>query len=364
MNARFFNETSKAMISFYPGPSRVHDEVPVYVKDAYEKGVLSINHRSDEFMKISEATITLLKEKLLIPQDYTIFYTTSATESWEIIAQSVVTESSLHFFNGAFGKKWFEYTSRLRAGAQAFPFSQNETIHVEGLRLPEEQGVICITQNETSNGTQVNHATLKAMRDRYPQHLIAVDATSSMAGIVLDFRVADIWFASVQKCFGLPAGLGLMICSPAAMEKVMKTGERSHYNSLAFMADMMEKWQTPFTPNVLNIYLLMRVMDKCNPIHEVQRKIEERYRLWIDALENKETLHHLIDNEEVRSLTVIPIRATEDLVTSIKSRAKKNGFLLGEGYGDLKTSTFRIANFPAIKKKEIKSLIQFFDHYH
>ena len=352
------------MISFYPGPSRVHDEIPDYVKDAYEKGILSINHRSDEFMKISEETVRLLKEKLLIPHDYTIFYTTSATECWEIIAQSVITQSSFHLFNGAFGKKWYEYTSRLCAGASAFPFEQNKLIDVKKLRLPKDQGVICVTQNETSNGTQIGQPTLQSLRERYPHHLIAVDATSSMAGIVLDFHVADIWFASVQKCFGLPAGLGLMVCSPAAMQRVMETGERDHYNSLAFMADMMEKWQTPFTPNVLNIYLLMRVMANAKPIHEVHLKIEERYQQWLRALDEKGTLHHLIDNEEARSLTVIPVRATESLVTAIKSRAKKNGFLLGEGYGDLKSSTFRIANFPAIKKKEIKALLEFLNDYH
>ena len=93
------------MISFYPGPSRVHDEIPEYVKEAYKKGILSINHRSEAFMKLSERTITLLKSKLEIPEDYTVLYTTSATECWEIIAQSVIQKSSFHFFNGAFGKK-------------------------------------------------------------------------------------------------------------------------------------------------------------------------------------------------------------------------------------------------------------------
>ena len=351
------------MISFYPGPSRVHDEIPEYVHDAYEKGILSINHRSEEFIKISERTITLLKEKLEIPPDYTVFYTTSATECWEIIAQSVITNTSFHFYNGAFGKKWYEYTSRICAGATAFPFDHNDLIAVKKLRLPKEAGVVCVTQNETSNGTQINDVTLQAMRTRYPQHLIAVDATSSMAGIVLDFRQADIWFASVQKCFGLPAGLGLMICSPAAMQKVSDAGEKNHYNSLLFMAEMMEKWQTPFTPNVLNIYLLMRVLENSQTIREVHTKIEERYRQWVNVLNEKESLRHLIDNEEARSFTVVPVKATDSLVASVKSRARKNGFLLGEGYGDLKASTFRIANFPAIRKKEIEALIEFLDEY-
>ena len=45
------------MISFYPGPSRIHDEVPRYVKDASTEGILSMNHRSDEFMKMSKNNI-------------------------------------------------------------------------------------------------------------------------------------------------------------------------------------------------------------------------------------------------------------------------------------------------------------------
>jgi phosphoserine aminotransferase len=194
-------------------------------------------------------------------------------------------------------------------------------------------------------------------------HLIAVDATSSMAGIALDFSAADIWFASVQKCFGLPAGLGLMICSPSAMERVEKIGDKKYYNSMSFMADMMKKWQTPFTPNVLNIYLLKRVLEKSKPITDVHAKIEQRFFQWIDFLKGRESLQHLISNEETRSYTVIPIRAKESLITAIKSRAKKKNILLGEGYGDLRSTTFRVANFPAIKKSEIKTLKEFLEDY-
>jgi phosphoserine aminotransferase len=351
------------MISFYPGPSRVHDHIPDYVTEAFERGILSINHRSDEFMEISERTINLLKNKLAIPTDYTIFYTTSATECWEMIAQSIVKESSFHFHSGAFGKKWYEYTSKICPGARSIPFDQNSLIDVNMMQLAKEHGVICLTQNETSNGTQVSNPTIQMIRQRYPQHLIAVDATSSMAGIYLDFQAADIWFASVQKCFGLPAGLGLMICSPSAMATVRAIGERKHYNSLTLMMEMMEKWQTPFTPNVLNIYVLMCVMDNSKPIHQVESQTRERYQRWVQFFKDKHSMRHLIDNEQARSLTVIPVKADETLVSSIKSRARKSGFLLGEGYGELKSSTFRIANFPAIKNEEIAALMDFLKEY-
>jgi phosphoserine aminotransferase len=351
------------MISFYPGPSRVHDKVPSYVKDAYKKGVLSINHRSEEFMNISERTITALKKKLKIPNDYTIFYTSSATECWEIIAQSLNTKKSFHIYNGSFGSKWYDYTKKLHGGVRSFSFGVEELINVNKLKFHNEEGIICITQNETSNGTQVSDSAIKQIKENNPSLLVAVDATSSMAGINLDFTSADIWLASVQKCFGLPAGLGLMACSPQALSVASQLNERDHYNSLIFMDEMMMKWQTPFTPNVLGIYLLMRVMEDAEQIETTHHKLVKRYKDWCEFLTERTSIHHLINNEDAHSYTVLPITGEEGLIKKIKTKAKKKGILLGEGYGEFKSSTFRIANFPAIRKKEINTLKDFLSDF-
>ncbi len=345
------------MISFYPGPSRVYDDIPRYVRDGYRDGILSINHRSDEFMKISSRTIKLLKSKLNVPRDYTVFFTTSATECWEIIAQSLITKTSYHFYNGAFGEKWWEYTRRLTGNANPIAFDLNES-PVPGISIPED-AVICMTQNETSNGTQVHPDVIRSFRKTYPGRLIAIDATSSMAGIALDFKSADIWYASVQKCFGLPAGLGILICSPDALRKATALGEKDHYNSLTFMMRMMEKWQTPFTPNVLNIYLLMRVLEKIDKISITHKRIVEQYQQWKSFLEARKRIAHFVTNSDVHSYTVVPVKGDEKTLSTIKSKAKKEGFLLGEGYGPFKPLTFRIANFPAIRKSEIKALQKF-----
>lgn len=351
------------MISFYPGPSKVHEEIPKYVKEAYRKGILSINHRSAEFMKISERTIMLLKEKLEIPVNYKVFFTSSATECWEIIAQSVVAKRSYHIYNGAFGQKWYEYSNRIKSGARQFPFDREELPNSNKYKFGSGDGVVCVTHNETSNGTQIPEEFIRDLQENNPSRLIAVDATSSMAGVSLSFELADIWFASVQKCFGLPAGLAIMICSPRAMEKVAQINDRNFYNSLAFMDEMMQKWQTPFTPNVLNIYLLMRVLERSDAIALVDAKIKKRYRKWVKFFEEQQSFHHLIKNKAAHSFTVLPITASENAIIALKKEAKDKGFLLGEGYGDLKATTFRIANFPALKKKEIEKLKDFLSHY-
>jgi phosphoserine aminotransferase len=346
------------MISFYPGPSRVDDAVPQFVKDAHRKGILSMNHRSEEFIAMSKKTVTLLKQKLNIPKNYSIYFTSSATECWEIIAQSLIKSESIHLFNGAFGEKWYEYTKRLLPKAQPHLFKQEDELDAEKL-IFKNGDLICLTQNETSNGTQVNIETIAQIKNQNPDHLIVVDATSSMAGIELDFKAADVWFASVQKCFGLPAGLAIMVCSPKAVERTKQIGEKNHYNSLLFIHEMMDKWQTTYTPNVLGIYLLLRIMKKRPAIEAVEEKTKKRYEEWLEIFKLSKTIRPFIKNPAVRSYTVLTIAGTNEEIAQIKMKCKKKGFLLGEGYGQFKQNTFRIANFPSLKKKEVRSLMKF-----
>jgi phosphoserine aminotransferase len=344
-------------VSFYPGPSRVEDKIPAYVKDAFKEGILSMNHRSPEFVAICKTTVGLLKQKLSIPKDYTIFFTSSATECWEILAQSLVTKESIHLYNGAFGEKWFTYTQKLHPHSTRIEYDQEIIPEIDSMVFKSGE-MICLTQNETSNGTQLPNSFIKGVQKNNPKHLIAVDATSSMAGIRLDFAAADIWLASVQKCFGMPAGLGLIVASPKAIQKIRVVNETQHYNSLTLMDQMMLSWQTSFTPNVMAIYLLMRIMRDRPSIAEVNKQTVKRYQAWKEFIDHSAELRFLVENQKVRSHTVITIAASEAFMGTLKSKARAKGFLIGEGYGALKKSTFRLANFPALKEKEIKGLMK------
>jgi phosphoserine aminotransferase len=350
------------MISFYPGPSKVGEHIPNYVKQAHREGILEMNHRSPEFMKMTKHTVWLLKKKLRIPHNYTVLFASSATECWEVIAQSLIRKRSTHIFNGAFGKKWYDNTAALFAFAEAYPFDANEVLQPDNLLL-HESDVICLTQNETSNGTALSNKLIKQVAINNPNALVVVDATSSMGGIYLDFKAADCWFASVQKCFGMPAGLALMVLSPKAVERANHLNENSHYNSLVRMLAMMQRWQTTHTPNILGIYLLMRVAERMDDIKQVEEKLVKRFIDWYEFFEQSEELKPLISNQKVRSLSVITIKATEKLIKRVKRESKQAGFLLGDGYGDYKATALRIANFPSIKDKEIISCKAYLSKY-
>ncbi|MDX1627519.1 MAG: alanine--glyoxylate aminotransferase family protein, partial [Fulvivirga sp.] len=70
-----------------------------------------------------------------------------------------------------------------------------------------------------------------------------------------------------------------------------------------------------------------------------------------------------IKNKKVRSKTVLPLYGSPEDIKSTKKAALQEGLLLGNGYGELKESTLRIANFPALKNKEVKLLRSFLESH-
>ena len=353
-------------ISFYPGPSKVYEQIPFFVQEAFQSGILSINHRSREFVDISKKAILLLKKKLNIPEDYVVLYASSATECWEIIAQSLIKNKSFHIYNGAFGEKWHEYTSKLKdTGSQnfiqsySFGLEKEPQIHDLLNLFPEDNEWICITHNETSNGSALSNDFIHNLKKTFPDQLIAMDATSSLGGVELPLNALDICYASVQKCFGLPAGLALMICSPRAAKRALEINEKSHYNSLVFMLEKIQDYQTTYTPNVLDIYLLMRVMELVPEIGETTQKLKARASDYYELVSGLKNFDVLIQSPQLQSTTVITIKGEEEIINEIKNNAKKQNIILGNGYGYWKNTTFMIANFPAITNNEIVILRDF-----
>lgn len=340
------------MTTFYPGPSQIYPQIADYLQDAYQSGILSANHRSTQCMALVEHTLELFHVKLNVPKEYSIFFTSSATECWEIISQSIISPRYVHIYNGAFGKKWFEYSSKLAQNeCTSLEFGIAETLPAFEKKYDD---IVCITQNETSNGTQIGMSQLAHIQAN--NQLIAIDAVSSMAGIELDWNLADIWLASVQKCFGLPAGLGIMVCSPKTLHVVENQNHTNHYNSLLFIAKNMDKFQTTHTPNVLGIYLLNRVLQQIPNITETSKRIKKQAHDWYEFFDVNSNFELLCKNKTTQSDTVIVVKGGAHQIEELKKKAQEIGLILGKGYGSFAENTFRIANFPAIEPNDIERL--------
>lgn len=329
------------MLNFYPGPSRIYPQVAQFAQDAFGSGILERNHRSPQFKSLLAQCTQALKAYFGVPQDYAVYYLSSATEAWEICAQSLLTAP--HFVhNGAFGEKWCAYTRRLLCQTTEKRYAPEEWPVFEG------EGDLCFVANETSNGTHVPH---------FPdprKGLICVDAVSSFGGVEYDVARADVWITSVQKCFGLPSGMGIMLASPKALERAREKGDRAFYNSLLFLEDNFSKFETPYTPSILGVYLLQRLLETLPPLEVVSQHLAARARALYRYFEGGDLLQPLVRDTALQSPTVLALtcpRAREVLLF-----LEENGAIVGKGYGHWKGSTIRIANFPAIPDADYVNL--------
>jgi phosphoserine aminotransferase len=347
-------------INFTPGPSQLYFTVHDHVRSAFRDGIPSLSHRSKGFETIFQKTTEGLRELLGIPSNYYIVFTGSATEIWERIIQNLVEEHSHHFVNGAFSQRFFEIAAQLNKNAAKTEVKSGEGFNPLA-EIPSCE-LIAITHNETSTGVFTPMDFISTLREKNPTSLIVVDAVSSLPYGNLDYTKIDSAFFSVQKGFGLPAGLGVWIvnekCVAKADNLLSKGISIGSYHNLPTLISNAKKNQTPETPNVLGIYLLSKVVEDMlrRGSQVIRRETEYKAAILYQALNNHPTLKPFVQNEAWRSKTVI-VAESGNHIENITESLLKKGMQPGEGYGASKKHQLRFANFPAHSKEQFELLV-------
>lgn len=350
----------KHHVNFTPGPSQLYFTVADHAREAFRTGVPSLSHRSKAFEEIARETTTGLRELLNIPAGYEIYFTASATEIWERIIQNLVEEHSTHFVNGSFSKRFFEIAQQLNRRPQKIEAKEGQGFSV--IENFEHTELIALTHNETSTGVSLPLEFIHSVREKNTQALIAVDAVSSLPYPAFDFTKVDSLFFSVQKGFGLPAGLGVWIvndkCIAKAEQLLSKGVSIGSYHNIPTLRANALKNQTPETPNVLGIYLLNQIVKDFlrRGIQTIRRETEYKAAILYQALDQHPLLKPFVADRNFQSKTVIVADCqshTERLTAFLQSK----GLFPGDGYGANKKTQLRFANFPAHSKEQFEYLV-------
>lgn len=345
-------------ITFNPGPSQISPTTKEDIHTAIQEGILEMSHRSKDFDAMSKAAIENLRQFLIIPPEYLVFYTSSATEAMELTLRHCVAKKSFHFTNGNFSEYFAQISHALGKTAESDRAEWGTQNNFSNVTVPQDTELITITANETSTGVMCTDENIATIRKKHPEKLLAVDITSNGGVVNYTIQNADIWLFSVQKCFGLPAGLGILIMSPRAMERAI------HYTGIFSVqnmnAKMKEKYETIQTPNVLGIYLLAKQMERWNKKGGIKQKEQEtrtKAQKIYDFFHQKK--YEIFVKEKVyQSISVITIAADPLRIEKLHESCKKEGIILGKGYGKIKEKTFRISNFPAIIEDDLEALFR------
>lgn len=355
-------------IFFTVGPSQLYPTVPAHIKTALRDYVPSISHRGKQFIDIYKKTTDCLRKLMGIPSEYHIFFLGSATEAMERIIQNTVESHSFHLVNGAFSKKFFTIASQLGKRTEKKEAPAGYGFDVKSIQIPKETECICITQNETSTGVAFPIADVSFFRQKSPSSLVALDVVSSVPFVKIDFSIVDLTFFSVQKGFGLLAGLGVLVVSSRAFEKCKKLHKKGvkigSYHNFFIMEEYERKNQTYETPSVLGIYLLGKVCGDFleKGIDTIRAETEEKAGVLYEFFDKHTKYKPRVKEKKFRSLTTIVIDTQGETPKILPYLAKK-GFIVSSGYGSFKENQIRIANFPSHSKENVERLLRVFGEF-
>jgi len=352
---------------FTPGPTELYPNAKKDLSDALDKKIFSLNHRSIEFMEIFKNTVSSLKTLMNIPENYHVFFLSSATECMDRIIQNCTVKNTFHFANGAFADRFYKTAVELGRNAVKSEVDYGSSFNFDDIKIDNDPEVICITQNETSTGVAIDVQNIYDLKIKYPDSIIAVDIVTSAPNLNIDFSKIDCAFFSVQKGFGLPAGLGVLILNDRCLQKAEKLKSDgikigSYHNFISLLENEL-MYQTTETPNMPGIYLLGKVCEQLNEkgISEIRKETEEKSDMLYNFFNTHRSFTLFVKNTENRSKTIIVIE-TGSRQVEVKKLLSENGIIVGSGYGKFKTEQIRIANFPMHKKEDVLKIINTLKH--
>lgn len=353
-------------LTFAVGPTKISQDVANDAAYAFANNIAEVSHRGAEFTEISKHTLHGLRTFLNVPESYQIFFTSSATEGWEICAKNLVEKEAFAFVNGNFSgafKNCLESWGKVcHTQEVAWGYANNFT----GAIIPKRAELITLCHNETSTGVTCQMDDIAHLRTNNPNKLIAVDITSSVGCATYNMELADVWYGSVQKGLGLPSGLGFMVVSPEAMAKSkqhLKDHPQGFFNLTNMEKQMANgRYQTISTPNILAIYLLGQQLERLNTqgAHKVAEQTVKRAEKIYNFFDNHPTCRPFVKDSSARSPYSLCIEVGEEDLKNYKQKAHAQNIQLGGGYGPLKNHCMRVSNYPAITHEDLEQLFNIF----
>ncbi len=328
-----------------PGPTEVSQKI------LREQTHPLIGHRSKEFSELYAGITEKLARFFELPTDCKPTVTTASGALWfDIVGRSIVKNKALVCVNGAFSERFGNAIQACGKNADFLEVEWGKVVKPDAIAEKLETGeydTVTVCHNESSTGARSPiHEIGKLIRRDYPDVMLTIDSVSSMAGDkILPAEIGcDVIFASTQKCFALPPGLAVALVNDRAVERAQQVPNRGAYTDLVEFFEFEKKHQTPSTPNIPLFYALNKRMDLL--LEETYDKVYQRHKDMAECTQQWANKHfELFPEPSYESITVSCIKNT--LGKSFKELNEKlaeKGFSIGNGYGKLKDTTFRIGH--------------------
>ncbi|MCT4564216.1 MAG: alanine--glyoxylate aminotransferase family protein [Maledivibacter sp.] len=343
---------------FIPGPVDVAEDV------LQKLATPMIGHRTKDASDLQRG-IAEKMQKLMYTKNTIMLSTTSGSGLMEGAIRSCTRKRAAVFSVGAFGDRWYKMAEANGVPADKFASEWGKPTTpemVDEVLATGKYDLITITHNETSTGIMNPVNGIAEVLKKYPDVIFCLDTVSSLGGakVEVDKLGVDICITSTQKCLGLPPGLAICSISQKALDAAKEVPNRGLYLDLLNLYNYIQKkdHQYPSTPSLPHMFALDYQLDKI-----LEEGFENRFNRHLEMAEyvrswaNKH--FEMLAEEKYASNTLTTIKNTKGIsVADLNKELGKRGYMISNGYGDLKEKTFRIAHMAETTLDEIKQLLQ------
>jgi aspartate aminotransferase-like enzyme len=293
-----------------------------------------------------------------------ILSTSSGSGIMEMSIRSCTKKRAAVFSVGAFGDRWYKMAVANGVPADVFRPEPGKGVRPEMVDEVLKTGnydVVTITHNETSSGIMNPVDAIGEVVRKYPDVVYLVDAVSSLGGakIEVDKCGIDVCLTSTQKCLGLPPGLAVASISDKAYERALTVENRGLYLDLVEVVDRVKKnYQYPSTPATPQMWALDYQLDKIINQEGLDNRFDRHAKLAGIVRDWAEKHFAIFAEEGFRSNTVTTIWNTKELsVGDLNKELMNRGYMISNGYGNMKDKAFRIAHMADRTEADLRALL-------
>lgn len=311
--------------------------------------LIEISHRSEDFVKVMEETISLTKELLNIPKEYSVlFLQGGASLEFLMVAINLMKENgkAIYLDTGTWSSKAIK-EAKIFGNTHIIASSKNKNYNYipKNYNIPKDACYFHCTSNNTVFGTQIKN---------FPNSPISLvcDMSSDIFSRNIDVKQFDLIYAGAQKNLG-PAGATLVIIKNNILGKTGRTiptmlDYRTHINKNSMFN----------TPPVFSIYvsmLTLRWLKKNGGVNWAEKRNIEKANLLYKTIDSNSLFTGTVNKEDRSIMNATFLLKDLKLEDKFNSMWKKNGINGLKGHRSV--GGYRASMYNAMSIESVKVLV-------
>lgn len=294
--------------------------------------------------------------------------TSSATGLMEAAVRNAGRTKILSLTNGAFSERFAQIGRACGFEVDTYELPWGQAHDPEVLRARLEGGVydaITMAHSETSTGVLNDIRALAAVAHDFPDTLVLVDSVTGFGAVEVrpDDWGIDFLLTGSQKAFALPPGLSFGVASHRMMERAKEAPNRGYYFDLLFFQQNHDKDQSPTTPALSVLYALEvqlhRMLTEGMETRWTRHaEMARRTWQWVGEMREAGVDLDIVAPDGHRSPSVTTIRLPQGVNgPDVTGAVIDRGWLVGGGYGQLKSTTIRVGHMGDHTMDELEGML-------